>query len=391
MGRTVGAGLPIGKVTLHDVLAAVDAHVRAPPEITGDPSGASFNGAGYDLQTLLDSSAKISHDASDTADHTRTLVDDAVPFLDAQAQTSDATRRWAHNLAGVTDQLVTDDPQFRKLLATGPGFSQEVSRLLNQLKPTLPVLLANLTTIGQIGVTYHPSLEQLLVLLPPSVAAYGSYGVVNNPTGLAVGGFTLTIADPPACTVGFLPPSQWRSPAETDTIDTPDNLYCKLPQDSPIAVRGVRNNPCMGHPGKRAPTVEICDSDEPYKPLAQRQHVLGPSPLDPNLLSQGVPPDDRVTVQDHIFGPVGGTPLPPGAAPAGTPPGPPAPGSVNVPPTAPSAFAPNGPGASPSVATARYDPATGRYVTPDGQMFRQADLARSAKPRTWKDMLVSAG
>jgi ABC-type transporter Mla subunit MlaD len=221
MGRTVGAGLPIGKVTLHDVLAAVDAHVRAPPEITGDPSGASFNGAGYDLQTLLDSSAKISHDASDTADHTRTLVDDAVPFLDAQAQTSDATRRWAHNLAGVTDQLVTDDPQFRKLLATGPGFSQEVSRLLNQLKPTLPVLLANLTTIGQIGVTYHPSLEQLLVLLPPSVAAYGSYGVVNNPTGLAVGGFTLTIADPPACTVGFLPPSQWRSPAETDTIDTP--------------------------------------------------------------------------------------------------------------------------------------------------------------------------
>ena len=132
-----------------------------------DESFKSFNGAGYDLQTLLDSGAKISRDANDTADHTRTLVDDAVPFLDAQAQTSDATRRWAHNLAGVTEQLVTDDPQFRKLLHTGPGFSQEVSRLLNQLKPTLPVLLANLTTIGQIGVTYHPSLEQLLVLLPP--------------------------------------------------------------------------------------------------------------------------------------------------------------------------------------------------------------------------------
>jgi virulence factor Mce-like protein len=356
-----------------------------------DESFKSFNVAGYDLQTLLDSSAQVSHDANDTADHTRALVDDAVPFLDAQAQTSDATRRWAHNLAGVTEQLVTDDPQFRKLLDTGPGFAQEVSRLLTQLKPTLPVLLANLTTIGQVGVTYHPSLEQLLVLLPPTVAAYGSYGVTNNPTGLAVGGFTLTVADPPACTVGFLPPSQWRSPAETDTIDTPDNLYCKLPQDSPIAVRGVRNNPCMGHPGKRAPTVEICNSDKPYVPLAMRQHALGPSPLDPNLLSQGVPPDDRVTVPERIFGPVDGTPLPPGAAPAGTPPGPPAPGSVNVPPTAPSAFAPNGSGAGPSVATVRYDPATGRYVTPDGQMFRQADLARSSKPKTWKDMLFNAG
>ena len=38
-----------------------------------DESFKSFNGAGYDLQTLLDSSAKISHDANDTADHTRTL------------------------------------------------------------------------------------------------------------------------------------------------------------------------------------------------------------------------------------------------------------------------------------------------------------------------------
>ncbi len=187
-----------------------------------DESFAAFNGAGYDFQSLLDSSAMLSHDARDTADHTRALVDDAVPFLDAQVQSTDATRRWAHNLAGVTDQLVTDDPQIRKLLHTGPGFAQEVSRLLNQVKPTLPVLLANLMTIGQIGVTYHPSLEQLLVLLPPYVAATGSYGINNNPTGLAVGGFTLTIADPPACTVGFLPPSQWRSPADTSVIDTPD-------------------------------------------------------------------------------------------------------------------------------------------------------------------------
>ncbi len=36
-----------------------------------------------------------------------------------------------------------------------------------------------------------------------------------------------------------------------------------------------------------------------------------PYPLDPNLISQGVPPDDRVTVGDNIFGPVEGTPSPP--------------------------------------------------------------------------------
>ena len=54
-------------------------------------------------------------------------------------------------------------------------------------------------------------------------------------------------------------------------------------------MRGVRNYPCMGHPGKRAPTVEICDSDKPYEPLAMRQHSSD-HPLDPNLLAQGVPP-----------------------------------------------------------------------------------------------------
>ncbi len=145
---------------------------------------------------------------------------------------------------------------------------------------------------------------------------------MHNPDGMAQGDFALTIDDPPICTVGFLPPSQWRSPDDTSDIDTPDGLYCKLPQDSPLSVRGARNYPCMGHPGKRAPTVEICNSDKPYMPLAMRQHVLGPSPIDPNLLSQGIPPDDRVTVNDRMFGPIEGTPLPPGAVPRGTPPGP---------------------------------------------------------------------
>ncbi|MCP3812138.1 virulence factor Mce, partial [Mycobacteriaceae bacterium Msp059] len=154
---------------------------------------------------------------------------------------------------------------------------------------------ANLTSLDQVGVTYHPSLEQLLVLLPPVVASTQSYGAPkNNPVGMSLGDFTLNIGDPPACTVGFLPPSAWCSPEDTSDIDTPDGLYCKLPQDSPIGVRGARNYPCMGKPGKRAPTVEICDSDRPYEPLAMRQHSLGPYPIDPNLIAQGVPPDTRV-------------------------------------------------------------------------------------------------
>jgi hypothetical protein len=57
--------------------------------------------------------------------------------------------------------------------------------------------------------------------------------------------------------------------------------------------------------------------------------------------------------------------------------------------TAPSAFNSNGSGISPSVAVLHYDPRPGRYVAPDGQMYRQADLAGVKVPKTWEDLLIS--
>jgi phospholipid/cholesterol/gamma-HCH transport system substrate-binding protein len=400
-----------------------------------DESFQAFNGAGYDFGSLADASSRIAADANAVSDHTRALVEDSQPLLDAQAQTTGSIRTWARSLAGISDVLTNDDSKVRNILETGPGALDEASRLFQQIKPTLPVLLANLTTIGQIGVTYHASLEQVLVLLPASAAYEQTANGLNWPDGLARGDFALTIDDPPICTVGFLPPSQWRSPSDTSDIDTPDGMYCKLPQDSPLAVRGARNYPCMGHPGKRAPTVEICNSDKPYMPLAMRQHILGPSPIDPNLIAQGIPPDDRVTADQRIFGPIEGTPLPPGAVPRGTPAGPrgaaapPAPSSANMstqaadfpaiapldvpaqpapppavhlppapprppavidggrPQAAPSSFGAKGSRPMPSVAVAQYDPRTGRYLTSDGKLYQQSDLAHAAAPKKWQDLL----
>ncbi len=406
-----------------------------------DESFQAFNGAGYDLGSLTDSASRISADSNSIVDRTRALTEDSQPLLNAQAQTTDSIRRWAHSLAGISDVLANDDSRVRTVFENGPGALDEASRLFQQIKPTLPVLLANLTTIGQIGVTYHPSIEQLLVLLPAAVAYEQTAGSTNWPDGQSRGDFALTIDDPPICTVGFLPQSQWRSPADTSDIDTPDGMYCKLPQDSPLAVRGARNYPCMGHPGKRAPTVEICNSDKPFMPLAMRQHVLGPSPVDPNLLAQGIPPDDRVTADKRIFGPVEGTPMPLGAIPRGTPVGPrgatPPPGTMGAaappapssaanmstragdfpsiapldvapppalhrppaPPRPPAVIDGGGPHAAPSsfgtkatkpipsVAVASYDPRTGRYLTSDGKLYEQSDLATATAPKKWQDLL----
>ena len=358
-----------------------------------DESFLAFNGAGYDLGSLLDSGSRIAADSNATAERTRTLIDDSAPLLDSQAESTDSLRNWARSLAAVTDQIVDNDPDLRTILDTGPGAADETARLLDQIKPTLPVLLANLTSVGEVAVTYNPALEQLLVLLPPYVAGFGSLSPTNNPMGLSFGAFSLMNGDPAPCTVGFLPPSQWRSPADETVIDTPDGLYCKLPQDSPIAVRGVRNNPCMGQPGKRAPTVEICNSDKPYEPLAMRQHVLGPYPFDPNLVSQGIPLDDRALPDQYTFAPAEGTPMPPpdGAPPElpQAPPMEPQPAQSNPPVTAP-AVVPNafsGNAADVPAATASYDPRTGRYVGSDGQVYAQTDLKQSADPATWTDML----
>jgi hypothetical protein len=230
-------------------------------------------------------------------------------------------------------------------------------------------------------------------------------------------------------------------------IDTPDGIYCKLPQDSPISVRGVRNFPCIRHPGKRAPTIQICRSDKPFVPLAMRQHVTGPATFDPSLIAQGVPIDDSPSISDNIFAPVQGTPLPAGAVPAGTPPDappgsppvspleapftpaaipppPPAGNSLNgqpipalgtppgpapdpaapgigqpaeVPPpaadggapvVAPSAFDTAAPGARPKVAVAEYNPRTGQYMGSDGKLYTVTNLAVGVPlPKTWKDLM----
>jgi phospholipid/cholesterol/gamma-HCH transport system substrate-binding protein len=368
-----------------------------------DESSKALNDAGYDLGSLLDSAATVAHDMRGVTPHLRSLIDDSRPLLDGQAASTNATRTWTRSLAGVTGQLVDDDRHIRTILAQGPATLQEVSRLMDSVKPTLPVLLANLTSISQVAVTYLPSLEQLLVLIPPYMANLQAALPSNNATGLPPAAFRIEASDPPACTVGFLPPSQWRSPADTTTMDTPDGLYCKLPQDSPTLVRGARNLPCMEHPGKRAPTVEICNSAQPYMPLATRQHALGPGPLDPNLIAQGVEPDDRVTRDEHIFGPIEGTSQPPDSRPAtpasGAPAAPSAPpGDTEVPApppagqggadaaAAPSAFHPDSSGA-PAISVATYDPRTGRYMTPAGQVHQQTDLVTHAS--TWKDLVLT--
>ena len=281
-------------------------------------------------------------------------------MLNSQVQTADSIATWAERTASITDQLKAQDTAFADLLNMGGPALNEGTALFDRVAPALPVLLANLVSLGDIAVTYRPDLEQLLVLFPQGTAVMSAITVANSNTKQDYKGiyldFNLNLNLPPPCNTGFLPVRQQRSPSDVDAPERPaGELYCRVPQDSDLNVRGVRNIPCETVPGKRAPTVEMCESNEQYVPLNDGYNWKG----DPNatLSGQGVPQ----------YAPGADPRLPP---PAGT-------GAAFAAPGTPP----------PPVAFAPYDPATGDYVGPDGKRYTQADLAHPQN-KTWQSMLV---
>jgi len=323
-----------------------------------DEAYIAFGGLGPELARFVQGATALAIDARANINELTTLADQSKPILDTQIETSDSIQAWAANLATVTDQLRNEDGNVAKILQDASPAVDEARALFDQLRPTLPIVLANLVSVTEVAAVYRGNVEQLLVLLPQGAASIQAVGVANRNTKQDyIGGylsFNLNLNLPPACVTGFLPPAQRRSAALEDYPPPPDgDLYCRVPQDSPFNVRGARNTPCVEKPGKRAPTAAICESDENYMPLNDGYNWKG----DPNatLSGQDVP-----------------APRDPSAPGAGPPPAAPAP-----PP--------------PPIAIAEYDPSSGSYVGPDGRMYTQSDLAHGGGPKAWQDMMVPPG
>lgn len=319
-----------------------------------DEGAEALAGLGPDLARLVRGSTTLAIDAEANLPALTNLIDQAAPLLDTQSNTSGSIQAWAAHMAEIAGQIRGQDPAVRTLLRDGAAAAEEGRKLVERLRPSLPILLANLTGLADVALTYHAGVEQLLVLLPQAVAILDSALVPNLGNESAYAGvfvtFDLNLNVPPPCLTGYLPPSQQRSPAFEDYPERPEgNLYCRVPQDSEFNVRGARNLPCVNKPGKRAPTARMCDSDEHYEPLNDGYNWKG----DPNatLSGQDVPQ------------------VPQGPAP------------VEQKATAPPA----------PIAVAEYDPATGTYVGPDGRSYTQSDLARGGGPTGWESMLIPPG
>ena len=55
--------------------------------------------------------------------------------------------------------LKTQDPAVSRALNDGPAAADETRALLDRLQPSLPILMADLTSLDQVGITYRNDLE----------------------------------------------------------------------------------------------------------------------------------------------------------------------------------------------------------------------------------------
>ncbi|OBH10080.1 MCE family protein [Mycobacterium sp. E1747] len=314
-----------------------------------DETDRAVSGLGPELSRIVDGSTALAIAGGRTADPLAALIDQSPAVLNSQVQTSDAIGTWANRTSAIMAQFKAQNAAVRDLLTQGSSGLEEGRALFDRMAPAVPVLMANLVSLGDIAVVYRHDIEQILVLLPQGIAVMSAALVPNLNSKQEYKGFyldfNLNLNLPPPCTTGFLPPTQRRSPADVDAPDRPAaELYCRVPQDSELNVRGARNIPCETKPDKRAPTVELCESDEEYVPLNDGYNWKG----DPNATysGQGVPQ------------------YPPGQDP-------------RLPP----------PRTPPPLAVATYDPANGDYIGPDGRRYTEFDLAHP-RAKNWQSLLV---
>lgn len=316
----------------------------------------AFSGTSADLQALLDDSDRVLRALDESEPAASELLDNSRTVLNTQREQAGNIVTFARNLNVLSESIRRDDPVLRDVLDATPPAARESTRLLDQLAPTLPVLLANLTTTGQIMTARLAGMRSLFILYPIAVA--GAFTVTPG-DGTQHLGLVLNLDSPAPCTKGYEQVKR-RWPQFTAPKDPPLNAGCKEPKSSQKDVRGSRNAP---------------------------RQDFGPPPR--------VPPG----ATDGAGFPAGGAGEPDGGARAerdrrtATPANPLA-GAATSPPTGDAASPPQSlyvPFSAKTVELAGYDPATGVVYGPDGARYvmgYSGSQQRVLGDASWKMLLL---
>jgi phospholipid/cholesterol/gamma-HCH transport system substrate-binding protein len=218
-----------------------------------DELGAAFTGSGRDLQQLLDSGDALTRAATDALPETIRLIEDGQTVLATQRESGSAIKSFAEDLGDLSETLRTSDGDLRKVLDNGVVASKELQGLIQDNRPAISALLANLITSGQVTVARLDGLEMLLIAYPDNVS--GGYTVVPG-DGTSHFGLVLN-SDPPSCKKGY-EGTKTRTPASTEDVPANTNAHCAEPRGSKTSVRGAQNAP--GPSGRSARAVPKVDA-----------------------------------------------------------------------------------------------------------------------------------
>jgi phospholipid/cholesterol/gamma-HCH transport system substrate-binding protein len=224
---------------------------------TVDELGQAFAGTGPHLGRLVDSGNALVESASDALPETVALIEDSRTVLKTQADQGSAIKSFSRDLAALTAQLKASDGDLRRLIGNGTPAAVEMNSLLKSTESSVPVLLANLISGGQVTRARLPGVEQALVTFPLVVA--GSYTVIPG-DGTTHFGLVVNADDPPPCRQGY--GTSRRDPADTSRRPANTDARCTAPRGSDTSVRGAQNAP--GPSGRRGadPAAHVT----PYDP-----------------------------------------------------------------------------------------------------------------------------
>jgi phospholipid/cholesterol/gamma-HCH transport system substrate-binding protein len=399
-GKFLSSGQTITKGTVpSEIGPALDTANRGLEALPKDKIGSlldetaqSVGGLGPALQRLVDSTQAIVGDFKTNITDINDIIQHSGPILDSQVNSGSAIERWAHNLNTLAAQSAQRDQNVRSVLTQARPTADQVTALFSDVRDSLPQTLANLEIVFDLLKRYHTGVEQVLVFLPQGTAIAQTVSApFPNQAALDL---ALSINQPPPCLTGFIPASQWRSPADTSMQPLPTGTYCKIPMETPAnSVRGSRNIPCVDVPGKRAASPRECRDPKPYVPAGTNPWFGDPNqlltcPAPSARCDQSVRPGMVIPAPsvDNGMNPapadrVAGTP-PPTSDPMSRP----GSGTVqcNGQQPNPCVYTPSGP------PTAVYSPQSGELVGPDGVKYSVENSTKTGDDG-WKEMLAPAG
>ena len=352
----------------------------------------SVGGLGPALQRLVDATQAIVGDFKNQITDVNDIIQHSGPVLDSQVNSGSAIERWARNLNTLAAQTAQNDQHVKSILSQAAPTADQVNEVFSDVRESLPQTLANLEVVIELLKRYHNGLEQVLVFLPQG-ASIAQTVATPFPRQAALD-LALSINQPPPCLTGFIPASEWRSPADTSLAPLPVGTYCKIPMDTPAnSVRGSRNIPCVDVPGKRAASPRECRSNKPYVPAGTNPWFGEPNqiltcPAPAARCDQSVRPGTVIPAPsvDNGMNPAPANKLPPGGLtppPVSDPLQRPGSGSVqcNGQQPNPCVYTPGGP------PTAVYSPQSGELVGPDGVKYSVQNSTKTGDDG-WKEMLA---